>query len=179
MNIWHDMDPGEISPDEFIAVIEIPAGSKKKYELDKRTGLLVLDRILYTSTHYPANYGFIPRTYANDKDPLDVLVLSSESLDPMIMVKCYPIGVVRMVDCDEVDDKIIAIPLKDPTWNFYKDISNIPPHISDEISHFFEVYKNLENKVSAATEVLGPDYAKTVISEAVHMYEKHFCGRIT
>lgn len=179
MNIWHDIAPEEISPEEFMAVIEIPAGSKKKYELDKKTGLLVLDRILYTSTHYPANYGFIPRTYADDKDPLDVLVLSSESLDPMVMVKCYPIGVVRMVDCDEVDDKIIAIPLKDPTWNFYKDITLLPPHISNEISHFFEVYKNLENKVSAATEVLGADDAKSIISDAVLMYERHFCGKIT
>jgi len=178
MNIWQDIAPEEIKPDQFMAVIEIPAGSKKKYELDKRTGLLVLDRILYTSTHYPANYGFIPRTYANDKDPLDVLVLSSESLDPMVMVKCYPIGVVRMVDCDEADDKIIAIPLKDPTWNFYKDISALPPHISSEISHFFEVYKSLENKVSAATEVLGPDDARNIIAEAIHMYEIHFCGRL-
>ena len=178
MNIWHDIDPEEIKPDQFMAVIEIPAGSKKKYELDKRTGLLVLDRILYTSTHYPANYGFIPRTYAYDMDPVDVLVLSSESLDPMIMVKCYPIGVVRMVDCDQADDKIIAILLKDPTWNYYKDIKDLPPHISSEISHFFEVYKSLEDKVSAATEVLGPDEAKNIIAEAIHMYKRHFCGSL-
>ncbi|MBQ6835645.1 MAG: inorganic diphosphatase, partial [Clostridia bacterium] len=93
MNIWHDIDPSSVTPSKFMAVVEIPSGSKKKYELDKRTGLLRLDRILYTSTHYPANYGFIPRTYAEDRDPLDVLVLCSESLDPLIMVKCYPIGV--------------------------------------------------------------------------------------
>ncbi|NLK68049.1 MAG: inorganic diphosphatase [Clostridiaceae bacterium] len=178
MNIWHDIDPKDINSDEFMAVIEIPAGSKKKYELDKRTGLLKLDRILYTSTHYPANYGFIPRTYAEDKDPLDVLVLCSERLDPMIMLKCYPIGVVRMVDCDECDDKIIAIPLKDPTWNFYKDINQLPPHISNEVIHFFEVYKGLENKPTAATEVLGPDGAMEIIAETMLMYEKHFCGRM-
>ena len=178
MNIWHDSDPKEVKADEFMVVIEIPAGSKKKYEMDKRTGLLVLDRILHTSTHYPANYGFIPRTYAEDKDPLDVLVLSSESLDPMIMVKCYPIGVVRMVDGEDHDDKIIAIPLKDPTWNFYRDIESLPPHISNEISHFFEVYKSLENKVSAAIEVLGPEHAKAVIGEAINLYEKHFCGKL-
>lgn len=178
MNIWHDIAPSLIHPDEFIAVIEIPAGSKKKYELEKRTGLLKLDRILYTSTHYPANYGFIPRTYADDQDPLDVLVLCTESLDPMVMVSCYPIGVVRMVDCDEYDDKIIAIPHKDPTWNFYKDINTLPPHISNEITHFFEVYKGLEHKTTWATEVLGPEDAKRIISEAMMIYEKHFCGKM-
>ena len=108
INIWHDIDPSRVTPESFTAVIEIPAGSKKKYELDKQTGLLRLDRILYTSTHYPANYGFIPRTYAGDGDPLDVLVLCSETLDPMVEVDCYPIGVIRMIDDDEIDDKIIA-----------------------------------------------------------------------
>lgn len=178
MNIWHDVDPFLISPDEFVAVIEIPAGSKKKYELDKKTGLLMLNRILYTSTHYPANYGFIPRTYADDQDPLDVLVLCSERLDPMIMVKCYPIGVVRMVDCNEYDDKVIAIPVEDPTWNFYREIKDLPPHISSEISHFFEVYKGLENKSTATTEVLGPEGAKKIILESMMIYEKHFCGKM-
>ena len=104
INIWHDIDPSRVTPENFTAVIEIPAGSKKKYELDKQTGLLRLDRILYTSTHYPANYGFIPRTYAGDGDPLDVLVLCSETLDPMVEVDCYPIGVIRMIDDDEIDD---------------------------------------------------------------------------
>src|SRR5690554_3283382 len=113
MNIWHDVDEKRISTEDFIAVIEISKGSKKKYELDKETGLIILDRILYTSTHYPANYGFIPRTYAEDNDPLDVLVLCSEDLEPMSMVRCYPIGVVRMYDGEEVDDKIVAIPFKD------------------------------------------------------------------
>ena len=116
INIWHDIDPSRVTPESFTAVIEIPAGSKKKYELDKQTGLLRLDRILYTSTHYPANYGFIPRTYAGDGDPLDVLVLCSETLDPMVEVDCYPIGVIRMIDDDEIDDKIIAIPFEDPNW---------------------------------------------------------------
>ena len=123
INIWHDIDPSRVTPESFTAVIEIPAGSKKKYELDKQTGLLRLDRILYTSTHYPANYGFIPRTYAGDGDPLDVLVLCSETLDPMVEVDCYPIGVIRMIDDDEIDDKIIAIPFEDPNWNYYHDIA--------------------------------------------------------
>lgn len=177
MNIWHDIDPASISPSTFMAVIEIPAGSKKKYELDKRTGLLRLDRILYTSTHYPANYGFIPRTYAEDRDPLDVLVFCSETLDPLIMVKCYPIGVVRMIDNDECDDKIIAIPLEDPTWNFYKDISQLPPHVSSEIVHFFEVYKSLENKITASFDVFGREKAEEIIAETMDIYEKHFCGK--
>lgn len=118
MNIWHNIDSERIKPEDFLAVIEIPKGSKKKYELDKETGLLILDRILYTSTHYPANYGFIPKTYAEDQDPLDVLVLCSEDLEPLSLVNCYPIGVARMFDSDEADDKIIAIPFQDPTWNF-------------------------------------------------------------
>ena len=112
-NIWHDIDPRCVTPERFTAVIEIPAGSKKKYELDKQTGLLRLDRILYTSTHYPANYGFIPRTYADDGDPLDVLVLCTEALDPLVEVDCYPIGCIRMIDDEEIDDKIIALPFGD------------------------------------------------------------------
>ena len=177
MNIWHDIDPASITPSQFMAVIEIPAGSKKKYEMDKRTGILKLDRILYTSTHYPANYGFIPRTYAEGRDPLDVLVLCSEALDPMIMVKCYPIGVVRMMDNNECDDKIIAIPVEDPTWNFYKDISQLPPHVSSEMVHFFEVYKSLENKVTASFDVFGREKAEEVIAENMDIYERHFCGK--
>jgi inorganic pyrophosphatase len=179
MNIWHDMNPEKISPEKFMAVVEIPGGSKKKYEMDKETGMLRLDRILYTSTHYPANYGFIPRTYAEDGDPLDVLILCTENLDPMIMVDCYPIGVVRMMDGGKMDDKIIAIPLEDPTWNYYKDISALPPHIQSEIVHFFEVYKNLENLDTAASEILGREGAIQIIQEAMRVYERHFCGKMS
>ena len=107
MNIWHDIDPACITPERFTAVVEIPSGSKKKYELDKQTGLLRLDRILYTSTHYSANYGFIPRTYADDKDPLDVLILCSQPLDPLVMVDCYPIGCIRMLDGGYLDRKSV------------------------------------------------------------------------
>ncbi len=174
MNIWHDINPEKISPEEFMAVVEIPCGSKKKYEMDKETGILRLDRILYTSTHYPANYGFIPRTYAEDGDPLDVLILCTENLDPMIMVNCYPIGAVRMLDSGKMDDKIIAIPLEDPTWNYYKDISELPPHILNEIVHFFEVYKNLENLDTAASEILGCEGAIQIVKEAITVYESTF-----
>jgi len=114
MNIWHDISDSRIKPEKFIAVIEIPKGGKQKYEMDKATGMLKLDRILYTSTHYPANYGFIPRTLADDGDPLDVLVLCTEQLQPMCLVECYPIGVFSMTDNDELDEKSSPFPLKNP-----------------------------------------------------------------
>ena len=155
MNIWHDIDPKRITPDEFIAVIEIPKGSKQKYELDKKTGLLILDRILYTSTHYPANYGFIPHTLADDGDPLDVLVLCSESLLPLSLVKVYPIGVITMNDNGKNDEKIIAIPFTDPNYNSYKTIADLPKHVFDEMQHFFSVYKQLEGKNTAVNTVRG------------------------
>ena len=120
-NIWHDIDPKRITPEDFVAVVEIPKGSKKKYELDKETGLIMLDRVLYTSTHYPANYGFIPRTFADDGDPLDVLVLCNEPIYPSTLVRCYPIGVITMIDGGMMDEKIIAIPFGDPNYNHYYD----------------------------------------------------------
>lgn len=175
MNIWHDIDPKRIKPDDFIAVIEIPMGSKKKYELDKETGLIMLDRILYTSTHYPANYGFIPRTYGDDNDPLDVLVLCSQALEPLTLVRCYPIGYISMLDDGRNDEKIIAIPYGDPTYNGYKDISDLPPHVFDEMKHFFKVYKSLEDKETVAGEVNGCDAAKNVIKEAIDHYVECYC----
>lgn len=177
MNIWHDIAPEWITPENFTAVIEIPAGSKKKYELDKHTGLMRLDRILHTSTHYPANYGFIPRTYADDGDPLDVLVMCTEPLDPLVIVQCYPVGVVRMVDGGQSDDKIIAVVQHDPTWNFYRDYDNLPPHIGNEIVHFFEVYKELEGRRAAISEVYGRETAVDIIVECMERYEVHFCGK--
>lgn len=175
MNIWHNISPKRISPEDFVAVIEIPKGSKIKYELDKETGLIKLDRILHTSTHYPANYGLIPRTYADDADPLDVLVLCSETLYPMTLVRCYPIGVIRMIDSSRHDDKIIAIPFDDPNYNTYHAIDELPPHIFAEMTHFFRVYKELENKTTAVNEVEGVDIAKEIISEDIERYIDRFC----
>lgn len=175
MNIWHNINPKRISPEDFIAVIEIEKGSKCKYELDKETGILILDRILYTSTHYPANYGFIPRTYADDLDPLDVLVLCSEPLRPMTSVRCYPIGVISMVDNGRYDEKIIAIPYNDPTFNGYKDISEIPKHIYEEMQHFFKVYKELEGKETAVNEVSGKEEAQRIIAQAIDGYIENYC----
>ena len=175
MNIWHNINPKRISNKDFVAVIEIEKGSKNKYELDKETGLLMLDRILYTSTHYPANYGFIPRTYADDLDPLDVLVLCSEPIKPLTMVRCYPIGVISMIDNGRYDEKIIAIPFNDPTYNGYTDIKQVPKHIFDEMSHFFKVYKELEGKETAVNEVNDADSAIEIIQKAIDSYIDNYC----
>lgn len=175
MNIWHDISPKRISKDDFMAVIEIEKGSKCKYEMDKDTGILKLDRILYTSTHYPANYGFIPRTYADDLDPLDVLLLCSEKIRPMTMVRCYPIGVMTMMDSGRNDEKIIAVPFDDPTYNSYTDISQIPQHKFDEIRHFFKVYKELEGKETVVNEIRGAEEARKVIQKAIDDYIENYC----
>lgn len=174
-NIWHDISPKRISAEDFMAVIEISKGSKKKYELDKETGFLMLDRILYTSTHYPANYGFIPRTYGDDNDPLDVLLLCSEPIEPMTLVRAYPIGVISMIDNGRCDEKIIAIPFNDPTYNHYSDIDMLPSHIFEEMRHFFSVYKNLENKTTAVNEVSGREKAIEIIRAAIDNYIENFC----
>ncbi len=174
-NIWHNINPKRITPKDFIAVIEIEKGSKCKYELDKETGILLLDRILYTSTHYPANYGFIPRTYADDLDPLDVLVVCSQKLGPMTSVRCYPIGVISMLDNGHNDEKIIAIPFNDPTYNHYTDIEQLPSHIFDEMKHFFKVYKNLEGKETAVDEVSGRAEAEKIIASAIDSYINNYC----
>ena len=174
-NIWHDISPKRINADDFICVIEISKGSKKKYELDKESGYLILDRILHTSTHYPANYGFIPRTYGDDNDPLDVLLLCSEQIEPMTLVRAYPIGVISMIDNGRNDEKIIAIPFSDPYYNTYKDISELPSYVFEEMSHFFTVYKNLENKTTAVNEVSNREVAIEVIDKAINDYVEKFC----
>ena len=174
-NIWHDISPKRITPEDFICVVEISKGSKKKYELDKETGFLMLDRILYTSTHYPANYGFIPRTYGDDNDPLDVLLLCSEPIEPLTLVRAYPIGVISMIDNGRNDEKIIAIPFNDPTYNQYTDIDQLPGHVFEEMRHFFTVYKNLENKTTAVNEVSGRESAVKIVRESIESYVDNFC----
>ena len=165
----------KINNNDFYAVIEIPKGSKTKYELDKDTGFILMDRILHTSTHYPANYGFIPRTYAEDGDPLDVIVLCSETFYPLSLVRCYPIGVISMIDSGKPDDKIIAIPFNDPTYNTYKDIDDLPKHIFNEMSHFFSVYKALENKETAIDEVKHSKDAVLIVQNCIDRYVDCFC----
>lgn len=173
-SIWHSLSSSRVTPEEFICVIEIGKGSKTKYELDKETGFLVLDRILYTSTHYPANYGFIPRTYGDDGDPLDVLLLASESIQPLTLVKARPIGVINMLDNGKRDEKIIAVPVGDPNYSIYQDITDLPPHLIDEIEHFFSVYKSLENKTTAIKEQGDKREAIQVIKNCLENYINTF-----
>jgi len=174
LNIWHDISKERISPTDFIACIEIEQGSKKKYELDKETGLIILDRVLYTSTHYPMNYGFIPRTYSGDGDPLDVFVLCSEPIEKLSLVRCYPIGVVVMNDRNEMDEKIIAIPFGDPQYNTYKDMSQLPQHVMDELTHFLRVYKELEGKVVKIEQTGNHEIAEQIILRCMEHYNQEF-----
>ena len=174
MNVWHDINSERITPYNFLAVVEISKGSKTKYELDKESGMLILDRILYTSTHYPSNYGFIPKTLADDGDPLDVLVLCNEPIVPLCLVPCYPIGVITMVDNDKNDEKIIAIPFEDPTYNSYRSIESLPGHIFEEMQHFFTVYKQLEKKNTAVNEVMGQKYAVEVVKQCIENYKNKY-----
>ena len=174
MNVWHDIKEERIQKDDFLAVIEISKGCKNKYELDKETGMLKLDRVLYTATHYPANYGFIPRTYSSDNDPLDVLVLCQENIVPLTLVECYPIGVIKMIDNNEYDEKIVAVAKKDPFLNCYQDITEVPSHISAEIMHFFEVYKQLEGKQTMVEKILGREDAEKIIEECMQNYKNKF-----
>ncbi len=176
MNIWHDISENRINKDSFLGVVEIEKGGKNKYELDKETGMLKLDRVLYTATHYPTNYGFIPRTYAEDHDPLDVLILCEENILPLTLVECYPIGVLIMNDGGEEDEKIIAISKQDPYLNCYKDISELPAQISDEIKHFFAVYKQLEGKTTTIDRMMGREDAEKIIEKCMNAYRERFCN---
>lgn len=170
MNILHDISEKRIQSEDFIACIEIEKGSKNKYELDKETGMIILDRVLYTSTHYPMNYGFIPRTLSGDDDPLDVFVLCSQPIEKMSLVRCYPIGIIYLTDRNETDEKVIAIPFGDPQYNEYTDISELPSHIIDELRHFLSVYKQLENKVVKVLKVGSHEDAKRTIKESLEKY---------
>ena len=161
-----------ITKNLFDALIEIPKGCKAKYEVDKATGMLRLDRVLYTSTVYPANYGYIPNTLADDGDPLDVLVLCGDAIYPMTLVKCRPIGVINMIDGGLNDEKVIAVPVNDPTYCSYRDIKELPAHIYQEMMHFFEVYKALEYKQTTVHEVLPRAAAEEIIEKCIENYEK-------
>lgn len=170
---WHDLpnNPDTIEA-SFNVVIEIPRGSKVKYELDKPTGLLRVDRVLYSSVIYPANYGFLPRSYCDDGDPLDVLVLGHESVQPLCILRARAIGLMKMLDEGKADDKIIAVHSDDPSVNSYKDIGELPPHLMREITRFFKDYKSLESKTVAVEDLLGRDHANAAIREAFSLYRR-------
>lgn len=174
MNPWHDVSFGDQSPSIVQCIIEIPSGSKAKYELDKESGLLRLDRVLFSSVHYPANYGFIPRTYCDDKDPLDVLVISQVEVVPFCIVNAKVIGVMRMLDGGESDDKIIAVAADDISVNHYNDITDLPPHTILEVQRFFEDYKILENKEVVVEGFLGREEAYRIVNESIELYNVTF-----
>lgn len=174
MNIWHNISKERVTSDQFVAVIEIPKGSKKKQELDKETGMLKVDRILHTSMQYPTNYGFIPKTLGEDGDPLDVWVFCSESLTELSMIKCFPIGVIDMLDSGEGDEKIIAIPFYDPLYNHYTSLDKFPKHVFEELIHFLKVYKQLEGKIISIKGLYGEKEAKEIIEQGIARYKKMF-----
>ena len=174
MNPWHDVKIGEKTPEKVIGVIEIPKNCRAKYELDKDSGMLILDRVLYSSINYPANYGFIPQTFCEDGDPLDILVISQIDIVPMCLVEAKVIGVMRMLDEGEMDDKIIAVAANDMSVNHIEDISDLPPHLSRELRSFFEDYKKLENKSVIVEEFQGRDVAHQIIEKSILDYNEKF-----
>lgn len=175
---WHSVTPGKNAPEFVNAIIEIPKGSKAKYEIDKDSGLLLLDRMLFSSVMYPANYGFIPQTYCDDKDPLDILVLCSADVYPMSIVEAKVIGVMHMVDNGEQDDKIIAVAKNDMSVNYIKDLTELPPHTMKEVVRFFQDYKALEGKNVTIETLQGKDYAFKVIEESIELYNSTFRNKV-
>lgn len=174
MNPWHDVEIGDNAPKEIHAIIEIPKGSKNKYELDKKSGLIKVDRVLYSSLHYPVNYGFIPQTYCDDGDPLDILVFGQEPVYPLSIMQAKPIGYMKMEDQGQEDDKIIAVHVNDPSFSQYDSITELPPHNLKELKKFFQDYKALENKTVLVDDFFGPLEAVEVIQASIDLYGKTF-----
>ncbi len=172
MNLWHDIKPGTI--DEINTIIEINKGSKNKYEVDKKTGLIALDRVLHTTQDFPFDYGFIPQTLWHDGDPVDVIVLSTHPLVPGILVRVRPVAIMNMIDSGDADDKLIAVPVDDPRWNDVKDLQNINPHTLKEIEHFYKTYKNLQNKVVEVSGFKGKADAEACFTEGQKIYREKF-----
>jgi len=174
MNLWHDTPLGEKAPEEFNIIIEIPKGSKNKYEIDKETGLIKLDRAMKTSQDYPFDYGFAPRTLWDDNDALDVVVLTTYPLSTGILVTVRPVAILHMTDSGESDDKIIAVPVKDPRWENVKDLADINPHTIKEFKHFFETYKSIDEKAVTIDGVEGKGKAIDAVKRSVELYNEKF-----
>jgi inorganic pyrophosphatase len=170
MNLWHELAPGPNAPDVIYTIVEIPKGSRNKYEYHKQAGIIVLDRVLYSSLYYPGDYGLIPRTHYEDGDPLDVIVMINEPTFPGCVIATRPIGVFRMLDRDKPDDKILAVPDRDPLYRDYHDVADIPKHYLDEVAHFFSVYKDLEGVRVEPIGWEGADEAKQKIKHAISLY---------
>jgi inorganic pyrophosphatase len=179
MHPWHDtyVDDSVIATG-FPVIVEIPKGSTNKYELDKETGLLRLDRVLYSAVYYPADYGFIPRTYCDDGDPLDALVLGQEPVYPLTIVQARAVGVMRMRDDKGVDDKIVAVSVRDPSFEGYTDKSQLPAHVLRQVQRFFQDYKVLEHKQVVIEDMLGPEDALRIIRESLELYRQLRRGEI-
>ncbi len=173
---WHDITAGEHLPEEFNSVVEIPLGSSVKYELDKKTGLIRMDRLLYSAVYYPANYGFIPQTLAEDDDPLDVLVLAQEAVAPLTIIPARAIGLMTMMDTGKKDHKIIAVATSDPEFNGYHEASQLPPHRLRVLRRFFQDYKQLEKKIVEVEEIAPVEMAYPVIEDALHRYSEQRRG---
>lgn len=169
---WHDVTPGSKLPHEFNSIIEIPSGSSVKYELDKASGLIRLDRVLYSAAYYPANYGFIPQTLAEDDDPLDVLVFCQEAVVPLTIIYARAIGLMTMIDQGKKDHKIIAVAIKDPEFNSYKEAAEMPQHRLLMLRRFFQDYKQLEGKAVEVEDILPAGDAHPIISDALHRYSE-------
>ncbi|MDQ5962332.1 MAG: inorganic pyrophosphatase [Patescibacteria group bacterium] len=177
LNLLHDVSSGKNVPHEITVVVEINKGSKNKYELDKETGLILLDRVMHTSQDYPFDYGFVPQSHWHDGDPLDVVLLTTYPLLPGILVHARPVGVIDMVDSGEGDAKILAVPLEDPRFKHVEDIDDVNPHILREIEHFFLTYKTIQNKVVTISSVRDAKSARDVIKEATDLYKKKTKGK--
>lgn len=174
MNLLHDITPGKKIPNEINVIVEINKGSKNKYELDKETGLIMLDRVMYTSQDYPFDYGFVPQTHWHDGDPLDVVLLTTHPLVPGLLLAARPVGVFDMIDDGESDAKILAVPVKDPRFNDIRDLSDVNPHTIEEIKHFFETYKQIQKKEVTIPTIRGAKEAMEVVTESIELYKKEF-----
>jgi len=176
INLWQALVPGPRVPEIIYVIVEIAKGSRNKYEYDKQTGVIKLNRVLYSSIHYPGDYGLIPQTFYEDGDPLDVLVMVNEPSFPGCLIEARPIGMFQMFDSDLPDDKVLAVPSTDPLFRGYHDISDIPPHFLDEVAHFFQVYKDLEGVHTRPVGWVGAEVAKKQIQHAIELYQQKFWG---